>query len=76
MTELSAGELARALGSLQPKERKACAQCGEEFVGVLRAKYCGQLCINAAYRQRNREELNRKRREKYRRLMGEGHHDR
>lgn len=60
-------EIARQLGLRQRKEQKVCAQCGKEFVGVLRAKYCSQLCINAAYRERNREELNSKRREKYQR---------
>lgn len=60
-------ELARGLASLQRKERKVCVRCGREFVGVLRARYCGELCCNAAWRERNKEELNRKRREKYRR---------
>lgn len=67
MEELPRSELARRLGSLQRKETRVCIQCGKEFVGVLRAKYCGPVCANAAYRDRKRDELNRKRREKYQR---------
>ena len=70
MEELPGSELARRLGSLQRKETRVCIQCGKEFVAVLRARYCGWVCANAAYRGRHREELNRKRREKYQRGKG------
>ncbi len=65
--EKTASDVARELSAFQRKERKVCAQCGREFVGVLRARYCSHDCANVAYRERNREDLNRKRREKYQR---------
>ena len=60
-------ELARALGALQRRVMKVCAHCGKEYEGLTKSKYCGPNCVMAAYRERNREELNRKRREKYQR---------
>lgn len=65
--EQTPSELGRALGSLQRRERKVCAQCGKEFEGLKRAKYCSHVCVVAAYWARNREKLNAARRERYRR---------
>ena len=64
-------ELARELSALQRREKKLCARCGREFVGVLRARYCGHSCASAAYWDEHREELNRKRMERYRRQKGQ-----
>lgn len=64
-------EVARALGLRQRKERKVCARCGREYVGVLRSRYCSHACASAAYWDAHREELNAKRRERYRRQKGE-----
>ncbi len=63
----SPSELGRGLGALQRREAKQCAHCGREFVGLRRAKYCSQACAVDGYWDRNREDLNRKRRERYRR---------
>lgn len=65
--ERTPSEVARELAALQRRERKACAHCGREFEGVLRARYCSRACATDAYWDAHREELNRKRREKYRR---------
>lgn len=63
-------DAARALAAARKKEPKVCARCGREFMGFRWAKYCGAVCVSAVYRARNREDLNRKRREKYARQKG------
>ena len=70
MSETSKSDAARALGLSQPKEIKDCIVCGREFEGVLRARCCSQRCASLDYWRRHREELNRKRREKYQRGKG------
>lgn len=60
----------RELASFRKRERKTCVVCGREFEGFVHSVYCAPACGRAAYWDRNREELNRKRREKYQRQKG------
>ena len=71
MSDVNWSEVTRALRSLRRmQEPRVCQVCGKEFVGASYSKYCGKVCQQAAYRERHRDELNRKRREKYRRQKG------
>ena len=70
MSQIDSGDAARALGALRRKVQRTCAVCGRTFEGYIHQRYCGDICQQAAYRQRHRDELNRKRREKYRRQKG------
>ena len=60
-------EAARELAAGRTKEPKVCAHCGQPFTGYKWAKYCGPACVRAVYWDAHREELNRKRRERYQR---------
>ena len=62
-----ASEAARKLAASRKQEPKVCVRCGKEFVGHSWAKYCGPSCSSGVYWDKNREELNRKRRERYQR---------
>jgi hypothetical protein len=64
-------ELARALSARRKKGPKVCAKCGKEFVGFTKSKYCSRACVSVAYWDRNREQLNQKRRERYQRQKAE-----
>ena len=71
MSDVNWYEVTRALRSLRRmQEPRVCQVCGKEFVGASYSKYCGKACQQAAYWDRHREELNQKRREKYRRQKG------
>jgi len=74
MIGISREEAAQAFRALRRmNEPRVCQVCGKEFVGASYSKYCGKACQQAAYREAHREELNRKRREKYQRQK-EGQH--
>ncbi len=66
-----ASKLGRGLNALRRRERKVCARCGREFEGIKQAKYCSPACGTDAYWDAHREELNRKRRERYGRQKGQ-----
>jgi len=70
MSQIDSGDAARALGALRRKVQRTCAVCGRTFEGYIHQRYCGDICQQAAYRERHRDELNRKRREKYQRQKG------
>ena len=70
MSQIDSGDAARALSALRRKVQGTCAVCGKTFEGYTHQRYCGDICQQAAYRERHREELNRKRREKYQRQKG------
>jgi hypothetical protein len=72
VTQLSGGDAARALAGMRKRESKTCVVCGREFIGIARAKCCSNVCAARAYRQRNREELNARKREKRRQQQGGG----
>lgn len=57
----------RELASFRQIVPKVCPQCGREFEGFVHSIYCRPACGCAAYWDRNRADLNRKRREKYQR---------
>jgi hypothetical protein len=64
-------ELGRSLNALRRKEQKVCARCGKTFEGIRQAKYCSPACGTGAYWDSHRAELNRKRRERYRKERSE-----
>lgn len=66
MTE-SASSVGKALAELRKRTPKLCVVCGKQYEGLRQSIYCSHACASTAYWDAHREELNRKRRERYQR---------
>ncbi len=66
MNTLTVSEHAKALSAQRKRLPKVCTSCGREYVGLITSYFCSNVCKQQEYRQRNRSDLNARRREKYR----------
>ncbi len=58
-------EAGRFFAALRRRVQGRCEVCGAPFEGTVRRKYCSNRCASRVYRARHREELRRRRRERY-----------